>query len=247
MPMKSAFDFHDTLLGCHTAEDVELAWQNWICGNGFARAGTLMLGHQDSQMKLKRISTNYPDIDENHYINEGFYRFAPSSNPLRKTSRLYSDHFSSFSKETSGRARRFGEFVDFVENLKMPGEATIRFASGSSDWVSFHIWGEENERQFNSALRSMEKEIVVAASFASISFHGLNYQQIGSENVSLSGREAECLLWLSKGEKQHEIADRMGLDIKTIEMHLRNARQKLSARSTPQAVAIAIVNRIISP
>lgn len=56
----------------------------------------------------------------------------------------------------------------------------------------------------------------------------------------LSVRQRECLAFLAEGLRPDEIAHRLGLSRVTIDLHLREARQKLEARSLYQAVARAV-------
>ena len=56
----------------------------------------------------------------------------------------------------------------------------------------------------------------------------------------LSLRETEALCWLASGLRTDRIADRMGLRPVTVDLHIRNARKKLGARTREQALAIAI-------
>ncbi len=63
----------------------------------------------------------------------------------------------------------------------------------------------------------------------------------------LSPRECECMLWLCKGMRNDAIADRMGITRVTVEMHLRNCRTKLNARTREQAVVTAIKQGFITP
>lgn len=65
--------------------------------------------------------------------------------------------------------------------------------------------------------------------------------------ILLSPREKECLLWLAQGLRNKQIADRLGLRPVTVELHLKNARKKLGAETREQAIAIALLNGLISP
>lgn len=56
----------------------------------------------------------------------------------------------------------------------------------------------------------------------------------------LSERERMCLSLLARGHRVQVIAKILEVAPVTVEMHLRNARSKLNASTTPQAVAIAI-------
>ncbi|MFK7881451.1 helix-turn-helix transcriptional regulator, partial [Roseobacter sp.] len=67
------------------------------------------------------------------------------------------------------------------------------------------------------------------------------------KDSALSPREAECLLWLAKGDRNAEIARRLGVNSKTVDFHLAGARQKLNAKTSTEAVVIAVINRYIQP
>ena len=58
-------------------------------------------------------------------------------------------------------------------------------------------------------------------------------------------RERDCLALVADGCRMNDIADRLGIAQTTVEMHLRNARGKLGARTRDQAVAIAVSQGIV--
>lgn len=61
----------------------------------------------------------------------------------------------------------------------------------------------------------------------------------------LTARELTCLQMLADGHRSMRIANELSLATVTIEMHLRNARHKLEARTMSQAVAIALRKGLI--
>lgn len=63
----------------------------------------------------------------------------------------------------------------------------------------------------------------------------------------LSGRERECLLWLARGLRSSEIADRLNLATVTIDLHFRRIRKKLRAATREEALAKAILSGEIVP
>ena len=65
--------------------------------------------------------------------------------------------------------------------------------------------------------------------------------------AALTIRERDCLQVISRGERVTAIAHQLGLSEATVELHLRNARRKLGARSLPEAVARALLYRQIEP
>lgn len=64
---------------------------------------------------------------------------------------------------------------------------------------------------------------------------------------TLSTREREILQWIAAGKTQQDVGDILGISHRTVEVHLRSARDKLCALTTPQAVARAIGLRLIYP
>ena len=62
----------------------------------------------------------------------------------------------------------------------------------------------------------------------------------------LSGREVECLTQIARGERVARIAESLSLSQVTVELHLRNARAKLKARTRDQAVALAVQAGLIT-
>ncbi|MBC7132618.1 MAG: LuxR family transcriptional regulator [Roseovarius sp.] len=64
---------------------------------------------------------------------------------------------------------------------------------------------------------------------------------------SLSTREIEILQWTAAGKSQQDIGDILSISHRTVEVHLRSARQKLNALTTPQAIGRAINLGLIYP
>ncbi|WP_414496515.1 response regulator transcription factor [Stenotrophomonas maltophilia] len=56
---------------------------------------------------------------------------------------------------------------------------------------------------------------------------------------ALSTREREVLRWVAAGRRQAEIAATLGLSARTVENHLRRARQRLGVATTAQAIRAA--------
>jgi DNA-binding CsgD family transcriptional regulator len=64
---------------------------------------------------------------------------------------------------------------------------------------------------------------------------------------NLSTREKEILQWIAAGKSQQDVGDILMISHRTVEVHLRSARQKLNALTTPQAVGRAINLGLIFP
>jgi len=65
------------------------------------------------------------------------------------------------------------------------------------------------------------------------------------EALCLTTREHDCLAYVADGLRMAEIAFVLGLAETTVEMHLRNARKRLGAKTRDHAVAIAVRRKLI--
>lgn len=81
--------------------------------------------------------------------------------------------------------------------------------------------------------------MAIAMLFHSLSIGEIRREQFGGEK--LTARERDCLTFLALGERTLRIAERLGIAEVTVEMHTRNARRKLRAGTTAQAIARALV------
>ncbi len=65
--------------------------------------------------------------------------------------------------------------------------------------------------------------------------------------LQLSPREAECLLWVSRGKSSGDIGLIVGLSPRTVDSYIEKACAKLKVRSRIEAVATAVRAGFIDP
>jgi LuxR family transcriptional regulator, activator of conjugal transfer of Ti plasmids len=65
--------------------------------------------------------------------------------------------------------------------------------------------------------------------------------------IKLSKREVLVLILAALGKKQKQMVTELAISPDTVKAHLENARRKLGASNTTQAVAVAIQRRLIFP
>jgi len=100
-----------------------------------------------------------------------------------------------------------------------------------------------------SSLRESEGERLTIAhagtliGLAHVLHHGMTGEllRLRAGAAPLSPRERDCLQFTAQGLRVAQIADRLHLADVTVNLYLKNARQKLSARSLPEAVAKAML------
>ena len=90
-----------------------------------------------------------------------------------------------------------------------------------------------------------------ALHLSSIYFQG-RLEYIRSRNAlplrgpKLTPRESECLVWVAAGKTDWEISQILNIAEQTVHEYVQNALIKLNATTRAQAVAIAMINKLIS-
>lgn len=90
--------------------------------------------------------------------------------------------------------------------------------------------------EFFSAMDGQEMAMLSVA----MMFHDLSQgeiRRVQAKAERLTPRERDCLTWLALGYRAGRIAERLGIAEVTVELHLRNGRRKLKARTSAEAVA----------
>lgn len=95
-------------------------------------------------------------------------------------------------------------------------------------------------KEFFAAIEDRDLALVSAAAiFHNLSIGEVRRQQVGAR--ALSARERDCMTYVAAGLRTARISEKMRLSEVTVEMHLKNARMKLGARTTSQAIARAMI------
>ena len=151
------------------------------------------------------------------------YKWSESSN--RHLTNLNEKHVVAEAASAGLTAQLSVVFPDLQNAFRPIGGLTIGSSLGETEYFRA-ISGKEGDL---AALAMM---------FHLRSVGEVRREQAGA--VPLSPRERDCLSYVALGLRTSRIADKLGLSDVTIELHLRNARRKLRASTTAQAVARAI-------
>ena len=184
---------------------------------------------------------NYPDEWRLHYTEQGYHRFDPtlyqsalSIAPVDWSRFTHDDKF----KKVFRDARDFG-ITD--RGLTVP----IRGPYGECGLLSVTRDCKPGEWE------KLSPHIMGKLQMAAVHIHD-NVMRSGIlarslHQPTLSSREQEILQWVAAGKSQQDIGDILSISHRTVEVHLRSGREKMSALTTAQAVGRAIGLGIILP
>lgn len=183
----------------------------------------------------------YPDSWKEHYAGQGFHNIDPTLLKARR----------SIAPVDWRRLERDQDFAKVFRNARDFGISerglTIPIRGPYGDIGMLSITRDCNEVEWDRMKRAIIGDLQTVA----VNIHDTVMQ---SDNLSrllrypaLSRREIEILQWIAAGKTQQDVGDILSISHRTVEVHLRSAREKLNSLTTPQAVARAIGMRLIYP
>jgi DNA-binding CsgD family transcriptional regulator len=90
----------------------------------------------------------------------------------------------------------------------------------------------------------LKRKIIGELQIAAVHIHDSVMSEVALNGFQrfhgLSSREREIMQWIAAGKQQQDVGDILSISARTIEVHLRSAREKLGALTTSQAVGRAI-------
>lgn len=183
----------------------------------------------------------YPDEWKAKYEKNGFYRIDP-------TLILAQRSIAPVDWSRLSTSEGFGTVFDAAREFGISQNGlTIPVRGPFGDIGLLSVSKDMGERDWKLLTKS------VIGDLQSLAVH-IHDAVMNSEALSktlrhpqLSKREIEILQWTAAGKTQQDIGDILGISHRTVEVHLRSAREKLFALTTPQAVARAIAHRLIYP
>ena len=184
---------------------------------------------------------NYPDAWKEHYSKQKFEGIDPT---LRLASRSVAPVDWSRIEHDRDFATVFNSARDF--GISDRG-LTIPIRGPYGDLGMLSVTRDCTASEWRSLKRKVMVDLQGAASHLHDTVMRSGLVMRGLRVPALSSREREILQWIAAGKTQQDVSDILSISHRTVEVHMRSAREKLHALTTPQAVARAIAMRIIQP
>jgi DNA-binding response OmpR family regulator len=196
--------------------------------------GHRILQAEDSQQALRMATANPPDLillDVKMPGMDGFELCQIFK--IREDLKAIPVIFITALSDLMDKVRAFAlGGVDYIVKPFEPQEVLAR--------INNHIAIRFRHQQLEKHIEQLELSQTTAPSHLPSAVSGLG-------QISLTAREEECLVWLARGLRLELIAHKLQIKPVTVDLHLTNARKKLSATTRSQAMSIAIQMGLIKP
>ncbi|ABA79296.1 LuxR family transcriptional regulator [Rhodobacter sphaeroides] len=184
---------------------------------------------------------NYPDSWKMHYMRRNLHRVDPTIH--KSALSIAPVDWSRFERDERFRAVFFAaeDFGITPQGLTVP----VRGPYGDRGLLS--VTRNCARPEWEKHKRAVIGELQVAAVHLHDAVMRSDVISRALRQPRLSTREIEVLQWAAAGKSQTDIGDILGISHRTVEVHLRSAREKLGTLSTVQAVGRAIGLGLVYP
>lgn len=188
--------------------------------------------------------TNYAESWTEHYTRENMANddYVGMQSAISVTPFTWHDVVS----KTRLTRRQRMVFTDSAD-AGMRGGATIPLHGPGNAKALLSVAADMPDAQFEKLFADRRHEIQIIATYAHAAVMKIGLHKLPPNFTDLTPREIEVLTWAAKGKSRWETSIIIDIKEDTVKTHLENARGKLNASNTTNAIAIAIVNGLIYP
>ena len=184
---------------------------------------------------------NYPDPWKMHYMRRNLHRVDPT---LHKSAQSIAPvDWSRFERDD-----RFHAVFYAAEDFGISSQGlTVPVRGPYGDIGLLSVTRNCPREEWDKLKRAVIGELQMAAVHLHDAVMRSDVISRALRQPRLSSREIEVLQWVAAGKSQMDIGDILSISHRTVEVHLRSAREKLGTLSTVQAVGRAIGLGLILP
>jgi LuxR family quorum sensing-dependent transcriptional regulator len=235
--IKAAFDFIEELDRHNDVETLLKSFQMLIERYGFSNFCVGDPSHPKLQRNDRLWATTWPQDWVMHWFHKNYITFDPVIHQL--TAHNMPFRWSDMKYRNNGLAARvMNEATDFG----MKDGFGVPVYSGNGSIIGVTMSAEHYEVN-----KSEEACLHLAAIYFQARFERLRPQSAGEISIrKLTPRERECLSWVAAGKSDWDISQILGISEDTAHEYVHNAIAKLNATTRAQAVAIGLIERVIT-
>ncbi len=184
---------------------------------------------------------NYPDAWKMHYMRRNLHRIDPTIHKAALS--IAPVDWSRFEQDERFRAVFFA-----AHDFGVPRKGiTIPIRGPYGDRGLLSVTRDCSDAEWERLIPEIIGELQMAAVHMHDAVMRSDVISRALRRPKLSAREREVLQWVAAGKTMQDIGDILLISNRTVEVHLRSAREKLGALTTVQAVGRAIGLGLIYP
>lgn len=227
---------------CNDIEGVMSLMHNRMSYLGFEKSAYWLRWSNDSR-DAPILMTTYPEHYVQHYIDQDFAPHDMVGHLSANTNRPFGWWDM---EEKYGITRKQKIIFHDSSSVGIVEGASVPIHGPNLMKATFSVAGALPRFEFKDLFKFHQHEIHVLAVAAHEKMIQLGLGR-KTKTGKLSSREKEIILWISRGYRYSEIADKLFIQEDTVKKHMQSIFRKLNASNGPHAATVAIINGIITP
>ncbi|MBP1884953.1 autoinducer binding domain-containing protein [Sinorhizobium mexicanum] len=219
----------DMAEAAHDERIIKSGLKRFATSFGFERFAYL----QTEGAKLRTFNS-YPEKWQDIYLGSQYFRIDPAVTEAKRRMETISWTACDWPARGTSELKRFREQA-IEHGIRSGVTIPVNGSYGSAVMLTF----ASSEKQADISRFQDRQKAIEAVMAIHYRLKIIAAATIVAPKRLLSPREAMCLMWAAKGKNVPETADVTGINPRTVQHYLDNARRKLDAATVPQLVAIA--------
>ncbi|WP_421896403.1 helix-turn-helix transcriptional regulator [Marinoscillum sp.] len=245
--MPSLERFIEATNAAKSSEEVFLLFQNALKKLGYDRlCYSLITDHPSLGLEAGHgVMRNYSEDWMKHYVQKSYEKIDPVPKYCFSTNKPFTWEWVINSLELSNDEKTV---MNEAQEAKLLDGIAIPIYGINGEIAGVGMASSAGQTGINKDMLCKIRALAFQFHLAYTEKESQEQEQIQClQNIQLTDREREILLWAAEGKSDATIADLIGVSYPTVRFHLNNIYKKLDANERTFAVVKAIRNGLILP
>lgn len=190
------------------------------------------------------VLTNYPLGWTEHYFHKRYFDIDPVISAA-ETALLPFDWRALSSDRPLSRRQRV--LFDEATEFRILGGGTVPIHGPGQNFATLTLTTELPQQEAARLFVHHRHEAHLIGIYAHARIRDLLSRGEIIQEVRISPRERECLLWSARGKTAWEISEILGISEETVVSYLKSVMSKLGVYNKHHAIALAVIKGLIHP
>jgi DNA-binding CsgD family transcriptional regulator len=242
---QDVIDFVDRIKTIHGMGPLRQAFEGVAAKYGFTKFAYLGIHLPSNQEDKPLLISTYPLGWTDHYMGHCYHAVDPVVLRGSRSVLPFTWGTSDMVARLHGKQKLlFDEAGEFGIRCGF----TVPIHGHGGQFAGLTIASEEKDQPFLKKIQRFQHHLhIIALHYHAQVEQDLCAKQEQPEEVVLTEREVECLMWASQGKSAWEISIILGISRNTVLFHIKNVKRKLGVYTVNQAIVKSIVLQLIQP
>jgi DNA-binding CsgD family transcriptional regulator len=238
-------DFIELSRKVKSLDELSSLFESTVKDMGFHRWAYQIVNPPHDKERKPLILSNYPEKWVTHYIDNAYHLI---DHVISKGPQEVMPFTWNFLCRKHGMTAQQKRFFNEASDNGLPDGLGVPVHGSNGGYAMVSMATSTSPQELEKLLAHAGQDVhIISLVFNTMARDLLDALKIGFNPPTLTCREKECLLWLSRGKTAWDIGHILGVSEAVVRFHLANARAKLGVLTSKEALVLAIMHKLIEP